>query len=347
MQVIWMIERHALRRYAIHSWAIPTPLNCTPAAVTLLHSFPSRKLTGILPALAYQKTKGIISVTPLCRSTRVIKERFERRTIDCCVALLLTGFLFGSAACAKLKTENSNGGGGGHTATTAGNTNSGPSSPPPPPSSAGVGTPTTWEANATSLNGKDGQTLTLACSPGGTAHSVWGSDIYTSDSSICTAAVHSGLITYEQGGTVTVELRPGKAIYGCSERNGVRTSSYGSYAQSFVFKTPNTEAVVREAEDQIPVMWNTSAGMVSFVPGKTLKFKCPPGGKESSVWGTDVYTSDSSICNAAVHAGKLTIEGGGPVTIELRPGQESYQGSTRNGIKTNDYSKYGQSFVVR
>ena len=268
------------------------------------------------------------------------KLRQERKII--CVLLAIIAL--GSAACSKLKTENSNTGtdGGGHTSSTN-NSNT----PPAPPSSAGKGTPTTWEANATSLKGKDGETLTLQCPPGGTARSVWGSDIYTSDSSICTAGVHSGLITYEQGGTVTIEVRPGKTIYGCSERNGVVTSPYGSYGQSFVFKTPDTETVVRDAEAQTPVMWNTSAGMVSFEAGKTLKFKCPAGGKESSVWGTDTYTLDSSICNAAVHAGKLTSDGGGPVTIELRPGESSYKGSTRNGIKTNDYGAYGSSFVVK
>jgi hypothetical protein len=185
------------------------------------------------------------------------------------------------------------------------------------------------------------------CSPGGTAHSVWGSDIYTADSSICTAAVNSGLITYQQGGAVTIELRPGRTIYGCSERNGVTTSPYGSYQRSFVFKTPNTEAVVRDAEDQTPVLWNTPASIASSETGKTYKFKCPAGGKENAVWGTDIYTLDSSICNAAVHAGKLALESGGPVTIELRPGESSYKGTTRNGITTNGYGAYAHSFVVK
>jgi hypothetical protein len=258
--------------------------------------------------------------------------------------LLLLAILLATAGCSKLKNENSNGdtGGGGHTSTS----NNSNSRPPSPPATA-AGTPTTWEASATSLNGQDGQTLTLQCSPGGTPHSVWGSDIYTSDSSICTAGVHSGLITFQQGGTVTIELRPGRAIYGCSERNGVVSSAYGSYQHSFVFKTPDTETIVRAAEDQTPVMWNTSAGMVAFEDGKILKFKCPSGGKESAVWGTDVYTLDSSICTAAVHAGKLALDSGGAVTIELRPGESSYKGSTRNGIKTNDYGQYGSSFVVK
>jgi hypothetical protein len=277
-------------------------------------------------------------VTPSHQSTqeRQCREslfRLERRIISGCVALLLCATVIGVAGCSKLGNRNSNAGpgGGGHTDNSADNSNNA----------------TTWEAKATSLNGKDGQTLTLACSPGGTAHSVWGSDIYTADSSICTAGVHSGLITYQQGGTVTSELRPGRTIYGCSERNGVTTSAYGSWGQSFVFKTPNTEAVVREAEDQTPVLWNTSASMVNFEAGKTYKFKCPSGGKEGAVWGSDIYTLDSSICNAAVHAGKLTMESGGSVTIELRPGESAYKGSERNGIKSNDYGQYGSSFVVK
>ncbi len=268
--------------------------------------------------------------------------RLEGRIIGGCVVLLLVAIMLGSAGCSKLRNGNSNAGnsGGGHTSTSNDNSNT-------RPSSGGAGAPTTWEANATSLNGTDGQTFTLACSPGGTARSVWGSDIYTADSSICTAGVHSGLITYQQGGTVTIELRPGRTIYGCSERNGVATGPFGPYQHSFVFKTPNTEAAVREAEDQTPVMWNTAASMVSFEAGKTYKFKCPPSGKENAVWGTDIYTLDSSICNAAVHAGKFTMESGGSVTIELRSGESSYKGTTRNGVKTNDFGEYAHSFVLK
>ncbi|MDQ6653613.1 MAG: LCCL domain-containing protein [Acidobacteriota bacterium] len=268
----------------------------------------------------------------------------QERRIGRCVVLLLAAMLLGSAGCSQFRNENSAAAtGGGHTSSAPDNSNPAPSSP----SSAGAERPTTWDASAASLNAKDGETVTLACSPAGTAHAVWGSDIYTADSSICTAAVHSGLITYQQGGTVTIELRSGRPAYGASERNGVTTSDYGSYPHSFVFKTPNTEAVIREADEQTPVLWNTSSLMVGAETGKTYKFKCPPVGKGGSVWGTDTYTADSSICNAAVHAGKLTMESGGLVTIELRPGESSYKGSTRNGIKTNDYGAYGRSFVVK
>src|ERR1700682_6023383 len=101
------------------------------------------------------------------------------------------------------------------------------------------GKPTSWATTASSLTGAVGTTFTLTCTPGGTMHAVWGSDIYTADSSICTAAVHAGLITYERGGTVTIEIRPGRPLYGNSERNGVTTSPFGAYSRSFVFKSGN------------------------------------------------------------------------------------------------------------
>jgi hypothetical protein len=269
----------------------------------------------------------------------------ERRIIGGCVVLLLTAIVLGSSSCAKSKNDNGSAAGssgGGQTSAAADNSNTAPSQ-----ASTATGKPTTWETNVTVLAAKNGETFTLNCPPGGTAHSIWGSDVYTADSSICTAAVHSGLITIQQGGSVTVEVWPGRSLYGCSERNGVTSSSYGSYGQSFVFKTPNTEALLREADEQTPVLWSTSAGMVPFAVGKTYKFKCPAGGRESSVWGTDTYTSDSSICNAAVHAGKFTLASGGSVTIELQPGETAYTGSLRNGIKSNDYGKYPSSFVVK
>jgi len=270
------------------------------------------------------------------------KRKFDRSNISLCVVFFVIAIAMVTAGCSKLK--NDNGTAGGSHSDTAPSTST-PSANTP--SSSEPGKPTPWEANADSLNGKDGETMTLACSPNGTLHNVWGSDVYTADSSICTAAVHSGLITLQQGGTVTIELRPGRSIYGASERNGVTSQTYGSWPHSFVFKTPNTDALVRVADEATPVLWNTAATLGSFEVGRTLQVSCPANGKESNVWGTDTYTLDSSICTAAVHAGKIKLETGGPVTIEMRPGESSYKGSERNGIKTNDYEQYGSSFVVK
>ena len=251
------------------------------------------------------------------------------------IALVITG-------CSKLKNDN-------RTGSRSETSNSSPPSNPASvaPSADGSAKPITWETTAKGLDSPDAHVFTFNCPPGGVFHSVWGSDIYTGDSSICTAAVHRGLITFERGGRITIELRKGRNMYGASERNGVTTSAYGSWPLSFVFQTSDTDAVVRAAEDATPILWNTSATTFGFTNGQTFKCICPAGGKESSAWGTDIYTLDSSICTAAVHVGKIQLGSGGPGTIERRPGEANYKGSLRNGITTRDYEHYDSSFIVK
>ena len=60
---------------------------------------------------------------------------------------------------------------------------------------------------------------------------------------------------------------------------------------------------------------------------------CPPTNEPGlyQVWGTDIYTDNSSICAAGVHAGVITVAGG-PVTIEEIDGLETYAGTSRNGV---------------
>jgi hypothetical protein len=82
--------------------------------------------------------------------------------------------------------------------------------------------------------------------------------------------------------------------------------------------------------------------------GERYAFRCPPGKPTPSrVSGSGPYTDDSSICTAAVHAGAIHAKDGGPVTIEIRPGQAHYAGSDRNYIKSGDYEgTWDGSFVV-
>jgi hypothetical protein len=62
-----------------------------------------------------------------------------------------------------------------------------------------------------------------------------------------------------------------------------------------------------------------------------------------SVWGTDIYTQDSSICRAAVHAGVIAV-GGGSVTAKAASGCKSYGGTSRGGVQSSDWGEYDASF---
>jgi hypothetical protein len=92
-----------------------------------------------------------------------------------------------------------------------------------------------WDVNATQFNGRNGLQVIYQCEPGGRIGSVWGTDVYTDDSSVCSAAVHMGLITQERGGTVRIQIAPGRDSYNGTRRNGVNSSNYGSWGGSFVF----------------------------------------------------------------------------------------------------------------
>ncbi len=94
----------------------------------------------------------------------------------------------------------------------------------------------TWETNATQFRGQDGIHFALVCPANGMASTkLWGDSVYTDDSSICTAAVHSGRITIVAGGTVTIEILPGMGAYGSSTKHGITSKRYGSFEGSFAF----------------------------------------------------------------------------------------------------------------
>jgi len=77
-------------------------------------------------------------------------------------------------------------------------------------------------------------------------------------------------------------------------------------------------------------------------------YVCPPNPSKTgvgTVWGTDSYSDDSSVCAAAVHAGAITFAGGS-ATVEMHAGLQSYTGSDRNGVTTQDWGSWTGSFVV-
>lgn len=211
-----------------------------------------------------------------------------------------------------------------------------------------------WAIQADSLRGRNGQRFTFSCPAGGPASGrVWGTDVYTDDSSVCTAAVHAGVITIAAGGSVTIEIRPAATSYRSSVRNGIASKSYGYYAGSFVIVSNQRPVTSNEVAFDSADAWIRTAQTWRGRNGQRFTLTCPANGSMSfdpltgnaEVWGTNVYTDDSSICVAAVHAGLITLRNGGRVTIEIRAGASSYAGTTRNGVKTRNYGAYSGSFV--
>ncbi|XP_034754264.1 vitrin isoform X10 [Etheostoma cragini] len=76
--------------------------------------------------------------------------------------------------------------------------------------------------------------------------------------------------------------------------------------------------------------------------------KCPAHCKETKqlVYGTGVFASISSICNAAIHSGVITNTGG-KVIVRKMAGQNIYRGSNANGLRSLSLPKWRESFVVK
>ncbi len=79
--------------------------------------------------------------------------------------------------------------------------------------------------------------------------------------------------------------------------------------------------------------------------GQSLQFWAK-GRSSGTVWGgaDGVYTDDSILEKAAVHAGKLKVGEEGIISVTIMPGQSRYRGNTQNGISTQNYASWQGSF---
>ena len=162
---------------------------------------------------------------------------------------------------------------------------------------------------------------------------VWGTGIYTDDSSICRAAVHAGEIS-EDGGYVQFTVSGGRRSYDGSTVQGIYSKSYGNWKGSFNFgnfTTTQSEYCPRDARS------NRGSN-------RTLTCYCSPKASgQGRIWGDGIYTDDSMICSAARHDGIISASGG-EVTLRMRSGLPSYTASSRNGVTSMAYGKWEGSY---
>jgi hypothetical protein len=205
--------------------------------------------------------------------------------------------------------------------------------------------PTEAGSCPSSFEGALEQPLTCQCTveaAAAEAATVWGTDVYSDDSSICRAARHAGVIGAE-GGPVQVRPAPGRGQYRGTARNGVTTRDWQPHhPRSFTVARPGAEP--RQAPDQAGIC----PGNFQGAPEQPLDCACSgeTALQDAPVWGSDVYSDDSSICRAALHAGAIDV-GGGRVRVTPMPGAGNYKGSERNGVTTLDWtSPHPRSFRV-
>jgi hypothetical protein len=68
------------------------------------------------------------------------------------------------------------------------------------------------------------------------------------------------------------------------------------------------------------------------------------GETEGPLWGTDVYTGDSSLAVAAVHAGLVKPGESAVVKVTVVSPLAQYQGCVRHGVTSHDFGRYGSAY---
>jgi hypothetical protein len=79
--------------------------------------------------------------------------------------------------------------------------------------------------------------------------------------------------------------------------------------------------------------------------GKKFAFRVT-GVVGNGIFGTEVYTTDSNLSNAAVHWGVLKPGQTGIVKVEIVAPPAAYVSTTRNGITSNPYGAYNGAFKI-
>jgi hypothetical protein len=184
-----------------------------------------------------------------------------------------------------------------------------------------------------------GERFTFICKARLQLVSVWGTDVYTDDSPICSAAVHAGVIKQDEGGAVTLQILPGQSSYEGSTRNGVESIKWNSHERSYRFISGSGGLID----------WGTRVTPLPFEFTQQLDVRCPRGSPayatSYAIYGSDIYSDTSPICLAAVHAGLITWAGG---SVRLHPEgpQVKYTASTRNGVTSRAYGDWPGSYSL-
>ncbi|CAF3361865.1 unnamed protein product [Rotaria sp. Silwood2] len=114
----------------------------------------------------------------------------------------------------------------------------------------------------------------------------------------------------------------------------ITSVSYGAWAGSYLFvENPVTYEI---SSPNLSGYRNKVGHMYSFIVTGTIV---------GSVWGTDIYTDDSNLATAAVHAGVANNNETKVVHIKILPGQSSYEGTIRNGVTSLPFDVWKGSYT--
>ena len=242
-----------------------------------------------------------------------------------------------------------------------------------------IGVPTTkvTDPDMSKYRSKNGEMVIVRVT-GRTSGTVYGQNSsygYMDKSDLATAAVHAGLLKPGETGTLYVRIKSGSEKYEAVLKNGVQSRSYGKSEGNFKIRkctditsangtnitgnsgnTGNSGGTTSTSGNNTGGN-NTSTTSVPNAPshmlsyrgqnGKVYTFKVT-GSTSGRIWGgeNNIYTDDSYIATAAVHAGLVKAGQTGTIKVKILPGQSSYSSIERNGVTSYKNNGYGGSYQL-
>lgn len=242
------------------------------------------------------------------------------------------------------------------------------------PALAAIGKPApVAPENMKQYEGNIGKSYTFTVT-GVTNGSLWGTDTYTTDSNLSTAAVHAGAVAAGDTAEVEVVVAAGQPSYKGSTRNGVSSGDWEAYGGSYKFvkksagagetaASPKTDTTQKAGGSAAPAAAGKPApagpenladladegsqfGKPWDKVGKSYKFTVT-GALLGTVFGSGPYTVDSNLATAAVHAGLVKPLAEAEVEVEFTEVSKDYKGSSANGVTTVDWPEPGRGFKFK
>ncbi|MBK6593782.1 MAG: putative Ig domain-containing protein [Burkholderiales bacterium] len=175
---------------------------------------------------------------------------------------------------------------------------------------------------------------------GGTSGAVWGVNPYTYDSDLATAAVHAGVLTAGETKVVKLTVLTGQINYLGSTSHGVTSRpNVAFYPQSYRLDVDDGGDNAALADPGTLSNFESSSGGV-------FRFKVTGNSRAGGARGTNVYTSDSNLSFAAVHAGVLVDGQVGVVRVVIVPPQSVFLGSALNSVDSTGYNQLSGAYAV-
>jgi hypothetical protein len=131
---------------------------------------------------------------------------------------------------------------------------------------------------------------------------------------------------------------------GTAGANGSASGSTGNVIPSGQPGGPSTTTTTADVTPITCAETGTGSLLADGQPNQFLNVECPANCTTGGIWGTNVYTDDSAVCAAAIHAGVIPASGGA-FAVAIAEGQSSYEGSTQNGITSSSWGRWQRSIV--